>query len=212
MNINTGIFNEIYLKNMWGKSEETKFFSGGGSREPTVTPYIELIIKFIKDNNIKTITDVGCGDFYVSNKILSEVNYDNYIGIDVSDIIVSYNRDTFSTNKISFKHLDISKEEIDGGDLCLVKQVFQHLPNESIFDAMVNLLNKFSYIIVTEHVSIFPAIYNKDQPANHNVYRIWYKSGVFLDKPPFNFKTTKLLSININPEEEINSVLIKNIK
>ncbi len=50
------IFDEIYNKNIWG------FGSGHGSLPSVTKGYRKFLENFIKDNNIKSVVDYGCGD------------------------------------------------------------------------------------------------------------------------------------------------------
>ena len=63
-------FGEIYEKNAWG-GESGEFYSGEGSTEKYSAQYGETVKKFIAENKIKSIVDLGCGDFIVASKIIS---------------------------------------------------------------------------------------------------------------------------------------------
>jgi len=54
--------------------------SGPGSTKEYTIQYREFLSKFIKDNKIKTILDIGCGDFQM-NEHFDWIDYD-YTGID----------------------------------------------------------------------------------------------------------------------------------
>jgi len=70
---NADIFSEIYDRKLWGKKPEnvSDFYSGTGSCGKPVEDYVNCINTFILDNKISSITDVGCGDFFVGGKIIS---------------------------------------------------------------------------------------------------------------------------------------------
>jgi len=53
-------------------------------------------------SNVKTILDVGCGDFNVGRNLLKYYNDVKYLGIDVSKIIISKNK-KFESNNIKFE-------------------------------------------------------------------------------------------------------------
>jgi hypothetical protein len=73
-------FNTIYTEGIWGEG------SGPGSEGAWADGYIDFVRKFIDEKNIKSITDVGCGDFRVGAKIIGMV--DAYNAADVSDLII----------------------------------------------------------------------------------------------------------------------------
>jgi hypothetical protein len=87
------------------------------------------------------------------------------------------------------------------GDLCLVRQVLQHLSNAEISKVLENV-RKYKYLIVTEHYPnpVIKMKPNLDIPHGPTV-RLRYDSAVVLDKPPFNLKNTQLL-LDVEAEEE----------
>ena len=59
-------FTNIYETNAWGNNQNVEYSgsSGDGSLiEYNKDTYVPFLKKFITDNNIKTIVDLGCGDF-----------------------------------------------------------------------------------------------------------------------------------------------------
>ncbi|MBI4414995.1 MAG: SAM-dependent methyltransferase, partial [Candidatus Kerfeldbacteria bacterium] len=51
------IFEKIYKDKVWYKG------SGSGSLPENTTTYRDFLQKYIKQNNIKSILDLGCGDW-----------------------------------------------------------------------------------------------------------------------------------------------------
>jgi hypothetical protein len=66
-------FEEIYRKNEWG------YGSGHGSLPKHNKGYIEFLEKFIKDKNVRSVVDMGCGDWQFSR--LVDWNGAQYQGI-----------------------------------------------------------------------------------------------------------------------------------
>ena len=58
------IFYKIYTNRTW-ESKKNVNFSGGASNPVFLESYIPYVVSFIKDNHIKKIVDIGCGDFRV---------------------------------------------------------------------------------------------------------------------------------------------------
>ncbi|SFU54612.1 class I SAM-dependent methyltransferase [Butyrivibrio sp. M55] len=205
------IFKNIYQNHYWG-NDGSEYYSGEGSRiQKFVNPYCELIQKYIQDNNIKTVIDLGCGDFHVANEWLKGVNV-NYIGVDIYDDMIKHNIACYSNDNIRFECLDIVKDKLPQGDLCLIRQVFQHLTNNDIKQVLLNAKD-FPNIIVTEHVTTKckSDSYNIDIIAGKSI-RTKMGSGVYLDENPFNLKISEMLTIPyyLEANTELNSVLIKN--
>ena len=57
------VFDAIYKYNLW------IFGSGSGSLAINNKPYIKYLKNFLKNNNIKTVVDIGCGDWQISENI-----------------------------------------------------------------------------------------------------------------------------------------------
>ena len=76
---NKDIFTEIYVKNKW---KDDSSHSGTGSNLEQTKEIIKFLPKFISKNNIQSILDIPCGDFYW----MKEINFDkvNYIGGDIN--------------------------------------------------------------------------------------------------------------------------------
>ena len=84
-------------------------------------------------------------------------------------------------------------------ELCLVRQVFQHLSNDQI-RSIIDKLRKYKYVIVTEH---YPApdrlrVPNLDKPHGADI-RLYDSSAVYLDQPPFNASVDLLLEVPADP-------------
>jgi len=201
-------FSEIYQKNIWG-GKRGEFYSGDGSTEKYSEIYAETIKIFIEENSIKSVVDLGCGDFRVAAKFVSEDLH--YTGCDVVPYLVEHLNEKFASEKIEFRCVNIVEDELPDGDLCLIRQVLQHLSNAEIVKVLQNA-SRYKYLIVTEHypnpqVKIEP---NLDIPHGPTV-RVQYDSAVVLDEEPFNLKNIKLL-LDVEAEEEtrIKSFLVVN--
>ena len=72
MNKNIKIFTKIYETKKWGEINGKGTSGNGSSIEVTGTEYNPFIKNFIKENNIRTVVDLGCGDFVCGNLL-----YDN---------------------------------------------------------------------------------------------------------------------------------------
>jgi hypothetical protein len=182
------VFGEIYHKNSWGGSAR-ELYSGLGSRYQPAESYVATINKFIVLHKVHTVLDLGCGDFEIGRRLAADCT--SYIGVDVADQVISRLNACFANDKIRFLCLDITSDELPDADLCLIRQVFQHLSNEQIL-RVLPALRKFPDVLVTEH---YP---NKVRSYNRNIVhgartRVEEGSAVFLDQPPFNVTDVELL-------------------
>ena len=113
----------------------------------------------------------------------------HYLGCDVVPEIIEHNRKEYGSSRVRFQVLDIVCEDLPDGDICLVRQVFQHLSNRDIAQVLPKL-RKFRYVYVTEGQPLVQVGKpNPDKPANSDVrfnWRTGYGRGVELDQPPWN--------------------------
>ena len=148
------VFTTIYETSVWGRksvSAEYKVNSGTGSAVEYNKKYIQFLKKFITDRNIKTVVDLGCGDFRCGSLIYNELVI-SYTGYDVYKKIVEAHQKNFPLPKYNFIHLDFcnQKEKIISGELCILKDVLQHWSLENIttfLDYLVSI-KKFKYILL----------------------------------------------------------------
>lgn len=184
------IFSEIYEQNRWG-GQRGAFHSGSGSTAGHAELYGELIRRFIREHRIQHVIDVGCGDFRVGARLL--VPGVRYTGIDIVPALIESNRRIHGSELVRFECLNVIEEELPEGELCLVRQVLQHLSNAQIARVLDNVA-KFRYVIVTEHYPAADRLRGKnlDKTCGEDV-RIYDGSAVYLDAPPFNRSLSGLL-------------------
>jgi hypothetical protein len=184
------VFREVYARNAWGGAPG-ELCSGSGSAEEFAIPYAEVIGRFVESHGLRTVVDLGCGDFSVGRLIASKRV--RYIGVDVVDEVVRRNRDRHGAEGVEFVCLDITRDELPPGDLCLVRQVLQHLSNAEIL-AVLERTRGYPFVIVTEHLPPVDRVSrpNLDKPHGADT-RILEDSGVFLEEEPFNQRIVETL-------------------
>mgnify|MGYP002509779344 CR=1 FL=1 len=185
-----------------------RFYSGKGSDEQYAIPYVECIKNFCSNNNVSSIVDLGCGDFRVGAKFADVCNH--YTGIDCVKDLINYNKRKYQNDRISFLCLDITKDVLPNAELCLIRQVLQHLNNEDI-RKVLEKCQKYQYVIVTEHLlNHLRQLPNLDK--EHGLHtRLFFGSGVYLNKEPFNIKTEKIMEIPYDSNSHLEVHLINNI-
>jgi hypothetical protein len=186
-------FSQTYQDQLWGNVAGERFFSGGGSLEEFTGPYVDWVARFVIDHKINTIVDLGCGDFRVGRRICNAVEA-NYIGVDIVPALIAHNEAQFGDGRISFKLGDIIEDELPNGELCLIRQVLQHLSNEQISQVLANC-SKYPYLAVTEDVYNGPTARPNLDIMHGPDNRLFQHSGVFLDLEPFAIRTRNVLEI-----------------
>jgi hypothetical protein len=148
------IFTNIYKQKYLGDNENDKYngSSGFGSKLGyNINTYIPFLKEFITKNNIKTIVDLGCGDFICGTHIYDNLNI-KYTGYDIYKEVIDFNLDKYSPEKYTFIHLDFynNKENLEQADLCILKDVLQHWPLSYIHTFLDYLIDtkKFKYILI----------------------------------------------------------------
>lgn len=149
------IFTNIYAQKQWGDNNcgEYNGSSGPGSSvDYNKNSYIPFLQKFINNNNIKSVVDLGCGDFKCGPLIYDDLCI-SYTGYDAYKPLVDYNSKHFPQPKYTFVHLDFCNnvENINNGDLYILKDVLQHWSISSIctFLDFVIEQKKCKYILIT---------------------------------------------------------------
>jgi len=177
------VFRDIYRHNLWGGTKG-EFYSGPGSEADVSAAYVTAVTEFIQKQQCRTIVDVGCGDFRVGRELTgrSEVQYHC---IDVVPELIARNQRQWGSSRIAFSCRDATKDGLPPGEVCLIRQVLQHLSNLQIVEILRNC-QTYPYLIVTEH--IWPAC-QKAAPnidIHHGVEtRVEFGSYVDLSQPPF---------------------------
>jgi SAM-dependent methyltransferase len=182
------MFEAIYEKNLWG-GEKGEFYSGTGSDDAVTASYVNCVRNFIEDRGVTKVVDIGCGDFRVGSKLVNP-NID-YTGVDIVAPLIARNQEIFGSSNISFICRNAISDDLPDGELCLVRQVLQHLSNADIA-RILSKLSKYRYVIVTEGLPLKPKSFNRDKQAGPHV-RLYWDSGVYLDQPPFSIQGTRTL-------------------
>ena len=177
---------------MGGGSEP--FFSGSGSHdEKIIIPYMNLLLQIITNNKIRAITDLGCGDFWIMRHVLGTLDKNNYAyfynGVDVVEELINHNNKTFGRANVKFHCMDAAQDdtELPFGELLIIRQVLQHLSNADIKKILAKTKD-FKFLFITEHIyDGADAIFNIDKSSSNSI-RLNFKSGVYIEKPPYNYK------------------------
>ena len=148
------IFTNVYENNIWGNNNNTEYNGSscvGSDIDFNKDNYVPFLKKFITDNNIKNVADLGCGDFRCGKLIYYDLDI-LYTGYYAYKKIIVYNSIHNLLPKYTFTHLDFcnNKENIINGDLCILKDVIQHWSLDYIYTFLDYLIEykKFKYILI----------------------------------------------------------------
>lgn len=179
------VFTHIYDHAVWGRNSEKVGFSGGGSLLKNARAYIDLLVPFMKEHNITSVVDAGCGDWEFSRFI--DWTGIQYIGYDVVESVIEKNIKRYSSPNVTFIHANMLTEDLPPADLLLCKEVLQHLTNEDILSFLPQL-KKYKYCLITNNV------YTRTLSSDNPDCTMGQCRNIDLSQPPFNIKGKKLLN------------------
>ena len=172
------------------------FYSGPGSAtDHVVSPYISLVGKHASSKEFfgSVFVDLGCGDFSIGKQLLPVCS--RYIGVDIVKPVIDTLQQEYGNATTHFMHLDIVGSELPRGDVCFVRQVFQHLSNAQILSVLPKL-RQYQYVYITEHYPTDnPGITPNLNKAHGGDVRVYDNSGVYLDLPPFELPADRLAEV-----------------
>ena len=172
----------IYINKVWGVDENGEGNSGSGSIVKNNIKYLNFLNTFIKINKIKSIVDLGCGDWQLMSKVnLNGIKYDGY---DNSNTIINKINKLYSKSNIKFHQIPlISKYK--KADLLICKDVMQHINNNCI-DNILSQLNNYKHSIIINDIDEISSNIDIENGGWRNID---------IRKYPFN--------INVNEEHKL---------
>src|SRR5579872_4089543 len=178
------LFSSIYANGTWG-GQRGEFYSGSGSLQRFHEAYRAILRDATRDIASPIIVDLGCGDFRVASAVLPPEA--RYIGVDIVPSMIAHHQDTYANERVQFQCLDIVNDVLPDGDVCLIRQVLQHLSNDEI-SAVLRNTAKYQTLLITEHFapddrSTYAP--NRDIPHGAGT-RVPLDSGVDVRYPPFS--------------------------
>ena len=109
------VFTKMYQGQAWGRNKANRSNPCPGSTMPNTVKYREFLQTFMKNHNIRSVVDVGCGDWEFSQHV--DWNGIQYIGYDVVKSIVDADTEHFGTDSIRFIHADGISTDLPEADL-----------------------------------------------------------------------------------------------
>ena len=138
---NAEVFSKIYKEDLWHGG------SGAGSKLENIKEYVDILQKYIDKPEVKTVLDLGCGDWQFSKFLdLSSVSY---LGVDVVESVIESNSTSYSASNIKFISRDITTYEVPKADLIICKDVLQHLCNKDVVTILVKIITSSKFSLIT---------------------------------------------------------------
>jgi SAM-dependent methyltransferase len=175
-------FEQIYAENKW------LYGSGEGSQRQHTKGYTSFLQNFLRKNNIKSVVDMGCGDWQFSQFI--DWNGIDYEGFDIVSSVIEANRKKFAAPRIRFRLAVGDGSDLPCADLFIAKDVLQHWSNDAI-KAFLPHFKKYSYCLVTNCVNPNGKTTNEDTEDGGFHY-------LDLRLAPFRIQAEEVLSFTNN--------------
>ena len=207
------VFSEIYRRRLWapaGGSTEAQplFYSGPGSDHIVSQGYVEAVRRFIDKYRIISILDLGCGDFRVASAFCQGEGL-SYHGVDIVQELIRFNTERYGSTNVTFSCRDILTDDLPPAQLCLIRQVLQHLSNEQV-QRVLSRVDSYRFVIITEHLPERSFTPNLDIHHGFET-RLSQNSGLVLDCPPFNRRVeSTLCEVQLPDGTLVRSVLLVN--
>jgi hypothetical protein len=170
-------FENVYKTKEWLGKVGT--LSGIGSSIECAKEYLLFLQRFVVENDIRSIIDLGCGDFNLMRHF--DFTGITYLGVDIVEFVIQDNIIKYKTDNINFVNSNVvTYTPSSKYDLVIIKDVLQHLSNENI----TLLLKNIDYAPI--------AVVTNDVTSNNGECVNGGYRGVNLNIPPFNIETKKL--------------------
>jgi len=179
------VFEDIYRSATWGTNARGDGHSGTGSTARSTLLYRTFLQQFLKDNEIRSVVDAGCGDWEFSS-LLDWTGID-YRGYDIVDAVVAANTKKYARPNIRFFAANIIEADLPPADLLVSKHVLQHLSNRDV-QKFLPQLSKYKHVLLTNGVDRMTM-----SAANTDISAGGYRE-LDVTRPPFNVPGVKVLS------------------
>lgn len=151
--------------------------SGLGSTPEYTEDYRRFLEGFLKEHQIKSVLDVGCGDWQ-STRLINWGDV-RYHGVDVVPVLIERLRKTYGGPNRMFSVINALDPEIPEADLIITKDVMQHLPNRTILSIIPKLTKAAKHILWVNDKA------PKDELNNTDIPSAGYRT-LDLSRPPFS--------------------------
>ena len=179
-------FEKIYRDADWGTNTGGVGNSGTGSTVEATELYRAYLQSFMKEHQIKSVVDAGCGDWEFSQKI--DWKGIDYKGYDIVAKLIDANKKRFGRPNVQFFVGNMIEDELPAADLLVSKHVLQHLPNSDVKVFLDKQLKKYKHVLLTNGVNkVYLSATNTDiKPGEYRELDI--------TRPPFDVPAAKDLT------------------
>lgn len=186
-------FSKIYENGVWLNGRDSGSLSGSGSEVANTSKIREELPKIIMQLEVKSLLDIGCGDWNWMQHIELPCKY---TGVDLVPSVIQRNTIKFGSSSRKFMVLDAVEEPLPDCDAILCREVIFHLS----FSDGLNLIKN----AIQSHARYLLATSDLDTDMNIDI-----RTGDFrflnLERSPFFFPTPimRILDNNLSKERRV---------
>lgn len=158
--------------------------SGPGSTVDYTEKYRRFIEAYIETRGIRSVVDLGCGDWQFSRLI--DWKDVIYTGLEVVPEVVERLKVEHGTLQRSFCLVDQDDPYIPPADLVIVKDVLQHLPSRAILRLIPKLLQGRHALLINDR--------DPDSSVNNHDIGVGGYRRLDLSLPPFSLRGSEVFS------------------
>jgi trans-aconitate methyltransferase len=149
----------ISAKRYWDRRYAVGQTSGPGSQgEP-----VENKVRWLSGlPDVSSIVEVGCGDFVFGSRLLQNYPEADYLGFDISDLIVRRNNLLNGCENVRFQ-VPLSHESFPCADLLLCIDVLFHILDDQEYATMLQKLK----LAWTKYLAVSAYEYDNDRTSSH---------------------------------------------
>ena len=158
--------------------------SGSGSSLNATYETRQFIPHLVKEYNIKSMIDLGCGDWNWMSTIRGEFPDVEYQGWDASEEMLDENTKNYGNENTKFFYKDIIENDYPKVDMALCRDVMFHLKPEYTLRIFDNIKKAgIKYLLATSFNEI---AVNKGMELEQTWYGDWRFYYINLNVKPFN--------------------------
>lgn len=184
-------FEKVYATNEWHHG------SGEGSLPKHTRGYVQFLQQFMREHQVKSVVDMGCGDWQFSKLI--EWAGIQYHGFDLVKSVIDANNSQYAKPNITFTKYNGDFSQLPAADLLITKDVLQHLSAENINKFLPHMA-RFPMCLITNCVNPRGETTNKDIEDGEFRY-------LDLRLPPFNVVATEVYEFTNHRPKWLKSLL-----
>src|SRR5882672_4828237 len=178
-------FTDIYRQAIWGQNAQGAGRSGPGSTLRATLIYRTFLRQFMRDNDIRSVVDGGCGDWEFSQAI--DWSGIDYKGFDIVESNITHHKEKHEKPNIQFFLGNLVELDLPPADLLICKHVLQHLPTRDV-QIFLTQLTKYKHVLLTNSVNA------KTMSAANSDSVVGGYRELDPTAPPFNLCGTKVLT------------------